>query len=85
MRRGSASDPPQREGGQLAASVIATRTPGPDRMGSVEAEESMRGLARALVVSAIEAYELRRQNLPLQPGRSPKRYHRSTKKWGRAA
>jgi hypothetical protein len=85
LRRGPASDPPPREGGQPAASVIATRTPGPDRMGSVEAEESMRGLARALVVSAIETYELRRQNLSLQSGRSPKRYHRSTKKWGRAA
>jgi hypothetical protein len=74
LRRGSASDPLQ----------PSAKT--------AEAEESIRRLARAIVVAAIEAHRLRvvagssaAANANAQLADAAKRYHRSTKKWGRAA
>jgi len=61
--------------------------------GSVGAEESLRRLARALIASALEAYELERLADPsLPPSVSAKArsapaamYSRHRKRWGRAA
>jgi uncharacterized protein (DUF2384 family) len=61
--------------------------------GPLEAEESLRRLARALIASALEVYELERlADASLPPSGSAKAtsapaamYSRRRKKWGRAA
>jgi hypothetical protein len=74
LRRGSASDPLQ----------PSAKT--------AEAEESIRQLAQAIVLAAIEAHSLRvvagssgAGFANAEMADAAKRYHRSTKKWGRAA
>jgi len=74
VRRGSAPDP-------LRPSAKTT-----------EAEESIRRLARAIIVAAIETHGLeivagssRAGAVDPEIADAAKRYHRSTKKWGRAA
>jgi hypothetical protein len=71
LSRGSASDPLQP---------------------SAKAEESIRRLARAIVVAAIATHGLQvvegssaAADANAQLADAAKRYHRSTKKWGRAA
>jgi hypothetical protein len=75
LRRGSASDPLR-----------------PSRK-TDEAEESIRRLARAIVLAAIETHDLQVvagssgavADANPEMAAAGKRYHRSTKKWGRAA
>jgi hypothetical protein len=59
---------------------------------TAEAEESIRRLARAIVVAAIETHGLQvvegssvAADANAQLADAAKRYHRSTKKWGHAA
>lgn len=64
---------------------------------SADAEESLRRLARALIASALDAYELQHLMEPDPHGTSPQKakrklvnlsdstYNRPRKRWGRAA
>jgi hypothetical protein len=59
---------------------------------TTEAEESIRRLARAIVVAAIETHGLQvvagssgASSTDLELAAAGTRYHRSTKKWGHAA
>ena len=65
--------------------------------GSADADESLRRLARALIASAVDAYELQRLIEPDPSGTSPPKvnpklvdppdpnYNRRRGRWGRAA
>ena len=76
-------------GGSPAPSGGQSLTPGEDDR-IVETQESLRRLARALIASAVEAYELERLAEPVKAAPPPDAartalYSRPRNRWGRAA